>query len=246
MGVNADKPELPIGFPGTSEFRPACLKCRYDLTGLGDGVCPECGASFTRAGLRARAARSVWGGEFIAGMLCVWALVVVGVCAGLMSSDTNQRLASLVMALFLQLVANAISHEVTRDGEPRGVLVWAGVVIQWIMGVVWVGAVLHGVAGAAYGAVSTIALWYGVRRLRFRSQGLVIVRVAGYGIIAQSVCALIAHVREDATNVHAGSVGWALGGVVFGAVMTGVSVWFASRTVKSAARRGVSVSEPGR
>lgn len=29
-------------------FKPTCLDCAYDLTGLDDGLCPECGHAFTR------------------------------------------------------------------------------------------------------------------------------------------------------------------------------------------------------
>jgi hypothetical protein len=39
-------------------FVPECLRCRYDLTGLPDGLCPECAAPFTHAALLERWAQS--------------------------------------------------------------------------------------------------------------------------------------------------------------------------------------------
>lgn len=32
-------------------FKPVCPECKYDLSGLADGCCPECGTAFTRDGL---------------------------------------------------------------------------------------------------------------------------------------------------------------------------------------------------
>lgn len=37
-----------------SGFSPVCLACAYDLTGLTDGRCPECGGAFAHAGLQER------------------------------------------------------------------------------------------------------------------------------------------------------------------------------------------------
>lgn len=37
-----------------SGFSPVCLACAYDLTGLPDGRCPECGGAFTHADLQER------------------------------------------------------------------------------------------------------------------------------------------------------------------------------------------------
>jgi hypothetical protein len=37
--------------PRTPTFAPVCPACRYDLGGLPDGLCPECGARFTREDL---------------------------------------------------------------------------------------------------------------------------------------------------------------------------------------------------
>lgn len=42
------------------DFKPLCLDCRYDLSGLPDGKCPECGVKFTHEQLqRVHAAREL-------------------------------------------------------------------------------------------------------------------------------------------------------------------------------------------
>jgi hypothetical protein len=41
--------------PASFTFTPRCPACRYDLTGLADGLCPECGGPFRHEVLRAEA-----------------------------------------------------------------------------------------------------------------------------------------------------------------------------------------------
>lgn len=49
----AHAPTPPPTHPGIpADFKPLCPDCRYDLTGLGDGRCPECGGWFTHARVR--------------------------------------------------------------------------------------------------------------------------------------------------------------------------------------------------
>lgn len=42
----------PIDPAKSDEWPPLCPKCGYNLTGLPETRCPECGSSFTRRGLR--------------------------------------------------------------------------------------------------------------------------------------------------------------------------------------------------
>lgn len=54
---NSAAAEVPVR--GDPSFAPMCPTCRYDLSGLPDGACPECGRSFERAQLEAEY-RRVW------------------------------------------------------------------------------------------------------------------------------------------------------------------------------------------
>lgn len=51
--ANASSTEQPIQVEvaARTAFSPTCSDCRYDLAGLPDGRCPECGLAFTRASL---------------------------------------------------------------------------------------------------------------------------------------------------------------------------------------------------
>ncbi len=55
----AESPAQPAAdLSPPDDFKPLCLDCRYDLTGLFDGKCPECGVRFTHEQLqRVHAAR---------------------------------------------------------------------------------------------------------------------------------------------------------------------------------------------
>ncbi len=55
-------------------FIPVCPGCKYDLRGIPDGVCPECGESFSIAGLLAEAerrSRRVWSPHWLL-LLCAF------------------------------------------------------------------------------------------------------------------------------------------------------------------------------
>lgn len=55
---NQSEPQTSVDEAPPPGFEPLCLDCRYDLTGLADGKCPECGVRFTHAQLqRVHAAR---------------------------------------------------------------------------------------------------------------------------------------------------------------------------------------------
>ncbi len=85
-----------------------CLNCGYNLTGLAELRCPECGARFTRAELykarvkAERASRRIWGQVlafplFIIGMVPVW-LFIIGRLEGI--HDALAVLAAWVLGLF--------------------------------------------------------------------------------------------------------------------------------------------------
>lgn len=73
-------------------FVPECPECRYDLTGLPDSKCPECGIPFSHATLRAlwhqKHHPSTWPWA-AADVLCIFSLVAL-LLAGLALSDERR------------------------------------------------------------------------------------------------------------------------------------------------------------
>lgn len=69
------------------EFPVFCTKCDYQLRGLPDGNCPECGKPFERARLLVEQYVREWGGSVrrktILGRVAHWGFVVFLVCSAL-------------------------------------------------------------------------------------------------------------------------------------------------------------------
>ncbi len=51
-GFTVSDPTLPTPDENVAGFIPRCTECRYDLSGIPEGVCPECGTPFQLAALR--------------------------------------------------------------------------------------------------------------------------------------------------------------------------------------------------
>ena len=74
------------------EFPVFCTKCDYQLRGLPDGNCPECGKPFERARLLVEQYVRTWGGSIwrrtiwrrtMSGRIAYWCFVVFVVCGAL-------------------------------------------------------------------------------------------------------------------------------------------------------------------
>lgn len=87
-------------------FSPACPTCKYDLSGIPEGKCPECGGAFTLAGLMALHNRPRF----------KWPLAVL---AGLWSIGW--------------LVACVYIESSLRDEQPPAIaLFWIGICLLWV------------------------------------------------------------------------------------------------------------------
>lgn len=93
-------------------FTPQCLSCGYDLSGLPDGRCPECGAAFTHEGLFRRATEK--------------AADLRTVLQGLTSA--------LVVIAYLLAVGMLLSRIDRQSGSD------GGLVIIWVIVAMWVAA----------------------------------------------------------------------------------------------------------
>ena len=75
----------------TELFTPRCLSCQYDLSGLADGRCPECGTAFTHADLLGRAAHKEADLKTVAQGLTSAMLVIAYLGAlAILLSETNR------------------------------------------------------------------------------------------------------------------------------------------------------------
>lgn len=102
VDVRAEQDRAKVAADGAAVFVPECLTCGYELTGLADGACPECGKRFRHAALRAefdeRRANSGFG-MYIAKPFAWMTLVIVIACSGAVGADRHGQV-SVVWALF--------------------------------------------------------------------------------------------------------------------------------------------------
>lgn len=96
-------PDVPI------EFQPTCVDCGYDLNGIPDGRCPECGVRFSRKGLlrrfqeERRAAKERSEARFkrfrtFAGLIAIYGTVGFFTCASSVIPFENVWVFSILLA----------------------------------------------------------------------------------------------------------------------------------------------------
>ena len=98
----------------TEQFTPRCLSCSYDLSGLPDGRCPECGVKFTYVSLMERAIGNS------------------ADRADLRSAGQGLTAAMLAIAYLLALVS--LLSKTDTVGGANG-----GLVIIWVIVAAWMG-----------------------------------------------------------------------------------------------------------
>lgn len=85
VDVRAEQDRAKAAADDAAVFVPQCSACGYELTGLADGACPECGTLFSHAALRAAREERVADqgfGTYIAFPIA-WMVIVISIgCAG--------------------------------------------------------------------------------------------------------------------------------------------------------------------
>lgn len=113
-------PEPPIARDIWSTSLPPCPTCRYDLSGLPDGRCPECGTPFTAAQLLAAPTRREFLSDKGADLLIIVAVALPLTCV----STTLDEAVSLTVATWaLALVWYLLRERAIRAGR-TGLLLW--------------------------------------------------------------------------------------------------------------------------
>lgn len=87
--VRAEQDQVKANAGESPAFAPECPECGYELTGLPDGSCPECGSVFSHAALRAAREERPGDQSFVEYLVTpfLWLVIVISIgCVGPLSA----------------------------------------------------------------------------------------------------------------------------------------------------------------
>lgn len=142
---------------GAPAFVPRCLGCGYDLSGLADGKCPECGRAFTYAELRARQADALIR-EAMPFLCGTWLVPLVVHGSYLALGAQSVALVSLLSgcSLMVEVVLARMARQ--KHGDVGAIAAFVPV-IHAIVGVIVVAATGHLVMTACAALVAAMVHW---------------------------------------------------------------------------------------
>lgn len=140
-------------------FKPVCPECKYDLSGLPDGCCPECGTAFTHDGLIALGASRKSPRYHLITTIVAYAAVIV--CPGMLLPQAGRgpeaaaNVAAVLVLVFGSLASLSLGQWASHGLTLRGLLILSPLLLLIAAGMPLLGWIAASIAFA--GLVAALA-----------------------------------------------------------------------------------------